>query len=770
MTRLRPILILALFLWAACPRALAGDEGTWVIDKFPADNTESVAHYDFTTGIATIENGALVKYNGAVLTADKVSVDQATGEAVASGHVRVQREEQVWTADKLRFNFKTYQASSDHFRTGKGPFFAGGDNLRGLPATNHGTIDLTNSAYTARHAYLTTDDISQPVTKIRAERLVIIPGKRLEAHNAVLYIGDIPVFYAPYYSRDLGDHPNSFNFTPGYRSIYGPFILGNYTWYLSPELNGILHLDYREKRGVGLGPDFDYHLGRWGDGTLRYYYTHDNDAGTNEAGVALPSDRQRSSFTYLAAPYTNVTMKSIANWQSDTDVNKDFFGGDYRHNPQAPTWFEANKAWNNFSLDLWTQPQVNTFFETVERLPDLRLSAFRQQVGETPVYYQSESSAGFYQHLYAGTNSPYASPTNSLQHTFYPFYPTDGLVPPNYSAGRLDTFQQITLPQTFFGWLNLTPRVGGRLTYYSEVDVNGTGTTLRTNSNTLRGIFNTGAELSFKASALWADAHSRSLDIDGLRHVIEPSANYVFVPRPNYLPSQLPQFDTQLPSLRMLPIEFPEYNSIDDITNQNVLRLGLSNKLQTKRDGKLDDVVNWRLFTDWRVQTGPGVELFSDVYSDLTIRPRTWITFESQLQVDPNNGQWHMVLDTITFQPNNIWSLTLGQFYMPNDYSASQGFGSGNNIVMGRFYYRINENWGLRAAEQFNVQTGEMQEQYYTIYRDMRSWTAALTGGVLNNGSGPRDYTISFSFSIKAFPKFGVGQDTAQRYSLLGYD
>jgi hypothetical protein len=63
-----------------------------------------------------------------------------------------------------------------------------------------------------------------------------------------------------------------------------------------------------------------------------------------------------------------------------------------------------------------------------------------------------------------------------------------------------------------------------------------------------------------------------------------------------------------------------------------------------------------------------------------------------------------------------------------------------------------------------------MQEQYYTIYRDMRSWTAALTGGVLNNGTGARDYVISFSFSIKAVPKFGVGTDTAQHYSLLGYD
>jgi hypothetical protein len=50
----------------------------------------------------------------------------------------------------------------------------------------------------------------------------------------------------------------------------------------------------------------------------------------------------------------------------------------------------------------------------------------------------------------------------------------------------------------------------------------------------------------------------------------------------------------------------------------------------------------------------------------------------------------------------------------------------------------------------------------------MRSWTAALTGGVIDNGTGPKDYRIAFTFSIKAKPKFGLGRDTVGPYSLLG--
>ena len=155
--------------------------------------------------------------------------------------------------------------------------------------------------------------------------------------------------------------------------------------------------------------------------------------------------------------------------------------------------------------------------------------------------------------------------------------------PGDFSATRADTFHQITLPETFFGWLNVTPRVGGRFTYYGAAT--GPGATNLTSED--RGVFNTGAEISFKASRVWEGAQSDFWDVGGLRHIIEPSINYVYIPQPNVLPSQVPQFDYELTnSLRMLPIDFPDYNAIDTINSQNTIRFGLDNRLQTKRNGE----------------------------------------------------------------------------------------------------------------------------------------------------------------------------------------
>lgn len=692
---------------------------------------------DLTTGVATGTNGVLVKYGEAVLTADSATINQQSGEAVADGHVRIQRDEQVWVGEHVLYNFKTRQMEATWFRTGRTPVFTEGQNLQG---------DITNRVYSAKDGYVTTDDVSEPAFKVRASRIKIVPGQYVEAHNAVLVVDGVPAFYFPYYRRNLGERANNFTLTPGYRSRYGPFVLGSYAWYLNDQLDGILHLDYRIKRGIGTGPDANLHLGQWGEASFKYYYLHDESPNTDANGFTLPNNRQRFAFAYNATPFTNLSVKSVVQYQSDPRLLADFMEGEYRQNPQPKTYFEANKLWPNFSLDTYVQPRVNEFLETVERLPDVKLTAFRQQIGATPVFYESEISAGYYRHLFAEI-------TNSFPWTN------------NFYAPRVDTYHQLTLPHTFFGWLNVTPRVGGRFTYYGKA----TGPA-GTNDEAYRGVFNTGVEVSFKASRLWAGVTNGWLALDGVRHIFEPSVNYVYVPKPNKRPQDLPQFDSKLPSLLLLPIDFPDYNAIDSIDSQNVLRLGMRNRLQTKRGGQVEDFLSWEIFTDWRLRPRDDQTTFSDIYSDVVFKPRSWIRFESQTRFDLSPAEWRMALNSLTLQPNNRWSWGIGYWYLRNDVNTNSptALGSGNNLITSTIFYRLNENWGFRVAHYFEAQTGNMQEQSYSIYRDFRSWTGALSFRALDNGTGPKDYTVAFTFSLKASPRFGLGADTAQSNQLLG--
>ncbi|MFO1501850.1 MAG: LPS assembly protein LptD [Verrucomicrobiota bacterium] len=723
-----PLIHILLFLCLAAMPILHAEEEeeAWYVDGL---TTESYAYEEGNLIVGT--NGIAVRYGPTVLVANSVRINQDTGEAEAEGNVSIQRDAYLWRGNSVAYNLKTRTMSATEFRAGFPPFFAGGKNLASEPGEG------TNRVYTAKEAYVTTDDTVDPGYRIRAKSLKIVPGKSITAQGATLYLGPMPIMYFPYFRRRLDGIPNNFTFTPGYRTRYGPFLRTAYNWRLNDYLAGALNLDGFEKRGVGFGPDVDYNLGQYGQGTLSGYYIHDLESGSDATGAPIDSDRHRISFSHRGSLRTNLTATVVVREQSDPYVVRDFFEGEYRRNPQPKSFLELNQRWSNFTLDLLAQPQINDFFQTVERLPDVKLSGIRQQLGASPFFYESETSAGYFR-----------------------FRPADG-AGTNYAAMRADTFHQILLPQTFFGWLNVTPRVGGRFTHYGETHQDGPDMEEQD-----RGVFNTGAEVSFKASRLWKGAESRFWDVDGIRHIIEPSINYVFVPEPNVRPRELPQFDTEIPSLRLLPVDFPDYNAIDAIDSQNVLRLGLFNKVQTKRKSGVENILNWRLFTDWRLDKRSGQGTFADFFSDFDFRPRSWLTLSSETRSDLENGLLRYANHTLTVAPNDVWSISLGHLYVRND--PLFGENSGNSLIRSSIYYRLNENWAWRMTHHYEARDGTLEEQYYTIYRDLRNWTSAVTFRVRDRRDGETDYTIAITFSLKAFPRYGLGHDRVEHSLLLG--
>ena len=93
---------------------------------------------------------------------------------------------------------------------------------------------------------------------------------------------------------------------------------------------------------------------------------------------------------------------------------------------------------------------------------------------------------------------------------------------------------------------------------------------------------------------------------------------------------------------------------------------------------------------------------------------------------------------------------------------------NGDNFITSTMFFRVNDNWGLRATHNFNAMDGRLQEQFYTLYRDLRSWTGALTFRVTDNGTGPEDFTVAFSFSIKAHPRHAWAPTPLRRITSSG--
>jgi hypothetical protein len=86
---------------------------------------------------------------------------------------------------------------------------------------------------------------------------------------------------------------------------------------------------------------------------------------------------------------------------------------------------------------------------------------------------------------------------------------------------------------------------------------------------------NAGAEASFKVSRTWERAQNKTFGLDGLRHIIQPFANFSYVTGNGTDPAEILQFDRYIPSTRLRPIDFPQFTSIDSIENWTIARIGI---------------------------------------------------------------------------------------------------------------------------------------------------------------------------------------------------
>ena len=431
MHRLR--ISLFILLWATGSDALfsadpaTNGDSVWEIESLEPGDFD----YNIKQGKVVLNDRFRITFKeqgeSVFVIADKGQLDQSKGEVFAEGNVTLQSEDRVFTSDRLYYNFQTRSMQTDNFRAGQAPFFVEGINIKG---------DANKNEYSAQEVLLTSDDRSNPLLKLRTRSLNISPGKYLQAKGVTFYAGNVPIFYFPYYKRRLDQPPNHWSITPGYRSRYGMFFEGAYNWNLSDQLKGKANLDYRSLRGLAGGLDVDYDLGPVGDGDVSFYIMSDRDpqSGADSRSGSIEftdrTDRHRLNLYHSVNIETNFTAKLLLQDQSDRFMDRDFFESDFRRDPQPESHIEIAKHWDNFSISLLAQPQVDDFYQTVERLPELRVAGLRQRLGETPVFYESETSVGYFEFSPASDDSELTS----------------------YQALRGDTHQQLLLPSNYFNW------------------------------------------------------------------------------------------------------------------------------------------------------------------------------------------------------------------------------------------------------------------------------------------------------------------------------
>ena len=688
------------------------------------------------------------------LTCKKLTVNTRTKEGRATGGVRIEDGKGVIEGEEVTYNFETKAGTILDAQFRASPFFG---RARKIDRENE-------NEFVAHYGFATTCSFDHPHYRIGSKRMNVIPNQLIQTKDDFLYLGPFPVAYVSRFNQLFDKPVMHVSVLPGKRKDWGYYLLSEWTQNLHKYVDGRFYLDYRSKVGWAEGLGLNLNKSPIGSGDLKYYYTAESSGdypNRQNAGYKSSYQRYLLRFRYKwdIDKMTNVVSEvyKIGDQKRkrvDQNVNflQDYFYREFEKDSQPLNYALFHHSFSYSTLDILFQKRTNHWFDQVDKLPEASYVLPSIQLGETPFYFDS----------------------NSTFTTFNKKATTSPTSPDDLTVSRLDTTNKLSVPmKVAFLWFS--PFVKVRETVY---DKGADGRALPA-----RATFYYGADLSTKFYRVFnIKTNLLGLDLNALRHVITPTIGYSYNPEPTVSANKLKQID-----------------GIDLLASSNVVNLGLSNKLQTKRknkDGKeySVDLVDLDITTAYafapRVVYGITPVLLynntfvnesdpakknklsnstlTDIFFKLKVLPYSWLRIEadatykrSGVTGDPdyeNYNRFSTVNYDINFDLAPERSFGLGQRYARK----------GQNQVTASFKWRINPKWKFSYYQRYNLkgytdtsvnpyaEVGKCSlEQQITLTRNLHCWDVDLTWGNKKNSGA----TIYLMFRMKAFPENEFGFD-----------
>jgi LPS-assembly protein len=701
----------------------------------------STGETTYENGLATARDNVAIHIGNTDIYADYAQYNPSTHDVMLRGHVRIYREASLYIAESGVYNTETKKIRALSTRTESLPYFLKGGNV----------TSISENGYLVQGGNFTTHDTARPDFHLHAQKIRYYEDDRVIFQYVTAYIGNVPIFWWPYLYQSLSD-TFSFSVTPAYTSTWGPSLLTQVMFPITDYIRARLRLDYFGRRGpaIGFDPIIDYGKDKSSQARLKTFYIDDQNPDINQTNiprVGVPESRYRLSLEDRTNFTDDIYATANITKLSDQYVMQDYYPGEFRIDPVPDNVVAVTKTNPVFTLTGIERFQANDFFTTTERQPEVVLDIKRHGLFGGPIFYEGET--GF--------------ANLRLQ------FPEDSGIK-NYGTDRFDTFHQLTYPNTYFGWLSFVPRVGYRGTYYGKTwDLGSTVFVPPTNplvpdfilppptttnpikfdGDTFRSVFDTGAEASFKISQKWENVQSRAFGLDGLMHVIQPFTDFSYVKEDGPNPLSILQFDRFEPSTQLRAIDFPQFTPIDSIASWTVWRLGVRNRLETRRD---DQTITWLeldSFVDVNFTNPYDRTDFSNLFNNLRFNPLPWMSLSINSQL-PAFSKGFTEVDTVA----SVQPLANLQLNVAHRYLNGNPFFQDSSLFVFGGYCRLNDNWGVGVQEQYEAQTGLLEEQRYSIYRDLSSWVASF-GGIVRDNNGVKEYGLLFTVTLKAFPKLG---------------
>lgn len=297
---------------------------------------------------------------------DTIYVNAEKGEIIAEGNVlAIQKDSSIYT-DKLYYNTKDNGAYAKNVKVLSPPWIVEGAELK-----------KSGKKSEIQNPLFTTCDMEKPHYRLQASSIFLYEDEKVECWNAIVYLGNIPVLYLPYFSQPVKGREKPFDFKFGHNDTLGWYGDFSYLIVLDFYNRWTLGFDYMEKIGPKYSLNIDYGFNRFSTGNINGFYTEEKTTHLRHWG---------GNFTYNQAINDATRLNLRATTLSDSDVGRkllvpedtDLFRHDY--------WAAFSTAVGNhsFSISAADAEQLNTVtsrYETSARsLPSFTYAMMSSQI------------------------------------------------------------------------------------------------------------------------------------------------------------------------------------------------------------------------------------------------------------------------------------------------------------------------------------------------------------------------------------------------------
>ncbi len=592
------------------------------------------------------EGNVLITFSGGYLKADTVTLNHATNQALAVGHVLLHSDQDVLEGEQVSFNIvsRTGTVNDGVMFIAENHFYIKGERIE----------KKAEVTYHLENATCTSCDGDAPDWRIAGRVFDVTMGGYGVVRDGRFLVRDLPILYTPYFIFPVKTERQSGLLFPRFsysRDKNGLDVEIPFYWAISENADTTFYQRYMEKRGFKEGAELRYFLGPKSFGTLYGDFINDRlhvQDGSGNMARDWHENQNRWSF------YLNHETTFANGFNLRSDINR-----------VSDRWYFKDFSTSNYYLDHYTAG-TETKFRRISFLGDESLASLNSTVRLTKDWTLYNLTA------LARYTDDFSSPDNDWTLQSYPEVSFTGFRQPlfgspvqmaftsGYAYYHRDEGQKghlgyinptLYLPAKIGPYVKIEPWAGFLGNLWQRTD----SPDYEADTYGERKLFYLGTNVS---TGMYRVFNFNRAGIEKVKHGIEYGVTYGYTPKPSQ--DALPDF-------------------LGEIGEQNYLSYWITNTLLAKErgaDGKASyrELMRFKLAQAYDIiesrrdviEGARDNRPFGDVYLEFDVNPFRYLSFQARNVYSVNSGKWWQTNYDLTLLDNRGDYASVGYRYTLN--------------------------------------------------------------------------------------------------------